>query len=294
MPDDARIVCIGGGHGLSAALSAAKQLTPQVTAVVTAADDGGSSGVLRRWLGIPAPGDLRMAIAALAGDDQAALVQYRFTEGDLAGHPLGNLLIAALADVRGDFVRAVDEAAKIAGVTGAVYPASPEPLTLHATIGGTGVQGQVAIALGPDAVERLWLDPEEPAATPEAVEAIEAADLVVLGPGSLFTSVLAALMVPGIGRAVRNARRVAFVLNIAEQLGETKGMSATAHIDALTRHVRRLRLDAVLVHDGPTGDLRRPVLLDEDAIRVPVVKADLATAGVHDPAKLAATLKTLL
>lgn len=294
MPDAAKIVCIGGGHGLSAALHAAKQLTRDITAVVTAADDGGSSGVLRRWLGIPAPGDLRMAIAALAGEEQAALVQYRFREGDLAGHPLGNLLIAALADVRGDFVRAVDEAARIAGVTGAVHPASPEPVTLHATIGGTPVEGQVAIALGPDAVERLWLDPEAPAATPEAVDAIERADLVVLGPGSLFTSVLAALLVPGIGKAVRNARRVAFVLNIAEQLGETKGLSAAEHIDAMTRHVRRLRLDAVLVHDGPIGDLRRPVRLDEDAIRVPIVKADLATDGVHDPLKLAAMFKTLL
>ncbi|HVL90607.1 MAG TPA: uridine diphosphate-N-acetylglucosamine-binding protein YvcK [Actinomycetota bacterium] len=294
MPDDARIVCIGGGHGLSAALSAAKQLTPDVTAVVTGADDGGSSGVLRRWLGIPAPGDLRMAIAALAGEDQAALMQYRFSEGDLAGHPLGNLLIAALADVRGDFVRAVAEAARIAGVTGAVYPASPDPLTLHATIGGNAVEGQVAIALGPDAVERLWLDPAEPPATPEAVEAIERADLVVLGPGSLFTSILAALIVPGIGRAVRNARRVAFVLNLSEQLGETKGMSAAAHIDAMTGHVRRLRLDVVLVHEGPSGGMRRPVHLDEQSIRVPIVKADLVSDGVHDPLKLAATFKTLL
>ena len=289
-----RIVCIGGGHGLSAALAAAKQLTGDVTAVVTAADDGGSSGVLRRWLGIPAPGDLRMAIAALAGDDQAALVQYRFREGDLAGHPLGNLLIAALADVRGDFVRAVAEAAQIAGVTGAVYPASPEPLTLHATIGGTPVQGQVAIALGPDAVEQLWLDPAEPAATPEAVDAIEAADLVVLGPGSLFTSVLAALLVPGIGRAVRHARRVAFVLNLSQQLGETKGLDAAGHIDALTRHVRRLRVDVALVNDGPSDGLLRPVHLVEETVRVPIVRADLATDGVHDPIKLAATLKTLL
>lgn len=290
----AGIACIGGGHGLSAALMAAKQLTGDVTAIVTAADDGGSSGVLRRWLGIPAPGDLRMAIAALAGDDQAALVQYRFREGDLAGHPLGNLLIAALADVRGDFVRAVDEAAQLAGVTGAVYPASPEPLTLHATIGGTDVQGQVAIALGPEAVERLWLDPAEPQATPEAVDAIETADLVVLGPGSLFTSVLAALLVPGIGRAVRNAGRVAFVLNLSQQLGETKDLDAAGHIEALQRHVRRLRLDVVLAHEGPLEGVMRPVTLDEAALRVPIVKADLASDGLHDPVKLAAVLKTLL
>ncbi len=289
-----RIACIGGGHGLYAALSAARQLTPAVTAVVTAADDGGSSGVLRSWLGIPAPGDLRMAIAALAEPDQAALLQYRFSDGDLAGHPLGNLIIAALADVRGDFVRAVADTAKLAGVLGAVYPASPQPLTLHAMIQGSQVDGQVAIAQGAGAVERLWLDPSDPPATPEAVEAIESADLVVLGPGSLFTSVLAALIVPGIGRAVRNARRVAFALNLSQQMGETAGMSAIAHVDALGAHVRRLRLDAILVHDGPADQIAHPVALDEPALRVPVVKADLASGTVHDPAKLATALKSLL
>ncbi|MGH2829608.1 MAG: gluconeogenesis factor YvcK family protein [Actinomycetota bacterium] len=288
-----RIVCIGGGHGLSAALAAAKQLTDEVTAVVTAADDGGSSGVLRVLLGIPAPGDLRMAIAALANDEQAALLQYRFTAGDLAGHPLGNLMIAALADIEGDFVRAVEETARIAGIAGRVYPASPVPLTLHATVNGARIDGQLAIAQGPGAVERLWLEPEEPPATPQAVEAIGEADLVVLGPGSLFTSVLAALLVPGIRRAVRDARRVAFALNLQHQAGETLGLDAAAHLDAMTRHVARLRIDAVLAHEGPADGILRPVTLDESAIRMPVVRADLATAGVHDPAKFAAVLKTL-
>jgi uncharacterized cofD-like protein len=299
MTSGPRIVCVGGGHGLSAALRAVRQLTDDVTAVVTAADDGGSSGVLRIWLGIPAPGDLRMAVAALAGDDsRAALLQYRFDEGDLAGHPLGNLLIAALADLRGDFVAAVDEVAEIAGVRGRVLPAAPAPVRLRARIGGEEIWGQVAIAQWPGPVERLYLEPPGAPATPDAVEAIAGSTLVVLGPGSLFTSVLAALLVPGIGDAVRAAPRVALVLNMAEQAGETAGLDAAAHVRALLDHLPGLRLDAVLAHDGPAPGVERPVVVDEgalSALRAPLVRADLV-AGVarHDPDKLAAALKGLL
>jgi len=294
-----RIVCIGGGHGLSSALGAARLLTDDVTAIVTVADDGGSSGVLREWLKIPAPGDLRMAIAALAGDPaRAALLQYRFSEGDLAGHPLGNLLIAALADLRGDFVSAVDEVAEIAGVKGRVLPATPDSVRLRARMSGTEIRGQVAIATGPGPVERLFLEPEDPAAAADAVEAIEASTLTVLGPGSLFTSVLAALLVPGIGEAVRGARRVAMVLNVAQQVGETSGLDGAGHIRALMDHVPGLRLDAVLVHEGPLGGVARPVTVDASALaamRAPVVGADLVASGArHDPDKLAAAFKGLL
>ena len=293
-----RIVCIGGGHGLSAALAAVRQLTDDVTAVVTVADDGGSSGVLREWLGIPAPGDLRMAIAALAGDSsRAALLQYRFREGDLAGHPLGNLLIAALADLRDDFVVAVEEVARIGGVQGRVLPATPAPVRLRADIGGREITGQVAIAQGPGPVERLYLDPPDAPATEDAVEAIAASTLTVLGPGSLFTSVLAALIVPGIAAAVQRAPRVALVLNVAQQMGETAGLDAAAHVRSLLEHVPGLRLDAVLVHDGPLR-VAHPVALDEAAmaqLRAPVVRADLVATGArHDPDKLASALKGLL
>src|SRR6267378_3099979 len=131
MPHEPRIACVGGGHGLYAALQAARQLSPNVTAIVTVADDGGSSGALRRELGIPAPGDLRMAIAALAADPQRrGLIQYRFKQGELAGHPLGNLLIAALADLRNDFALAVEEVARLAGVPGHVIPSTTAPVTL--------------------------------------------------------------------------------------------------------------------------------------------------------------------
>lgn len=294
-----RIVCIGGGHGLSAALAAVQQIAEDVTAVVTTADDGGSSGVLREWLGIPAPGDIRMAIASLARDDsRAALLQYRFREGDLAGHPLGNLLIAALADLRGDFVEAVEEVSGIAGVRGRVFPATPVPVTLRALIGGREISGQVAIAQGPGPVERLYLDPAEPPATEAAVEAIEASTLTVLGPGSLFTSVLAAMLVPGIAAALRRAPRVALVLNIAQQIGETAGLDAAAHVRSVLEHVPGIRLDAVLVHDGPAPGVALPVAIDEDALsalRAPLVRTDLVAGGArHDPHKLAAALKGLL
>ncbi len=294
-----RIVCIGGGHGLSAALGAARRLTEDVTAVVTVADDGGSSGVLRDWLGIPAPGDLRMAIAALAGEPaRAALLQYRFSEGALAGHPLGKLIIAALADLRGDFVAAVDEVSEIAGVRGRVLPATAEPVRLRAIMSGLEIRGQVAIATGPGPVERLYLEPADAPAVKDAVEAVEASTLTVLGPGSLFTSVLAALLVPGIGAAIRDAGRVALVLNAAQQLGETAGLDGAGHIRALLDHVPQLRLDAVLVNDGPLPGVARPVAVDDGelaALRAPVIRADLiATGARHDPLKLAAALKGLL
>ena len=294
-----RIVCIGGGHGLSAALTAVRQISEDVTAVVTTADDGGSSGVLREWLGIPAPGDIRMAIASLAADEsRAALLQYRFREGDLAGHPLGNLLIAALADLRRDFVDAVEEVAGIAGVRGRVFPATPATVRLRAQVAGHKISGQVAIAQGPARVERLYLEPADPPATAAAVEAIESSTLTVLGPGSLFTSVLAAILVPGISAAVVRAPRVALVLNIAQQIGETAGMDAAGHVRAVLDHVPGIRLDAVLAHDGPAPGVALPVAVDEEelaSLRAPLVRADLVAGGArHDPHKLAAALKGLL
>ena len=294
-----RIVCVGGGHGLFAALRAARQLTPSVTAVVTVADDGGSSGTLRHQLGIPAPGDLRMAIAALASDpEREAVIQYRFKEGELAGHPLGNLLIAALADLRGDFARAVEEVAELAGVVGRVVPSTTAPVRLRADIGGVRVAGQVAIAQGPGAVDRIWLEPEHAQGHPDAIEALEQAELVVLGPGSLFTSVVAALLPEGIVPAVSRAQRVALVLNLAQQNGETLGLDGAGHVHGLLAHCPGLRLDAVLAHDGSWARIARPVKVDDGsmaALRAPIVRADLRGPGsAHDPDKLASTLKSLL
>lgn len=293
-----RIACVGGGHGLSAALGAARRLTDGVTAVVSVADDGGSSGILRRQLGIPSPGDLRMAVAALAeSEERAGLIQYRFKEGELAGHPLGNLLIAALADLRGDFAQAVSEVAGLAGVRGRVVPVTTAPVTLVARMNGAEVRGQVAIARGPGPVERMWLDPPDAPAHEGAIDALREADLVVIGPGSLFTSVIAALIVPGIAEAASRAGHVAMVLNLVQQVGETIGLDAADHVRDLLAHCPGLRLDALLAHDDP---VERPgaVGVDEgeqSGLRVPVLRADLATEGArHDPDKLATALKHLL
>lgn len=298
-----RIVCVGGGHGLFTALRAARELTNDVTAVVTVADDGGSSGILRAQLGIPAPGDLRMAIAALTPDPQRrALIQYRFKEGELAGHPLGNLLIAALADLRGDFAAAIEEVARVAGTIGTVVPSTAAPVRLRAIIAGEEVSGQVAIARGPAAVEKLWLEPSDARGHDAAIDALERADLVVLGPGSLFTSVIAALLPAGITEAVARARRVAFVMNLAEQAGETLGLDAPEHVHALLAHCPDLRLDAVLVHDASVAGIPRPIQIDDAviaAMRAPVIAADLrddlrADGPRHDPQKLAAVFRDLL
>lgn len=295
-----RIVCIGGGHGLSAALRAARTLTTNVTAIVTAADDGGSSGVLRTHLGIPAPGDLRMAIAALAPDEEREfLIQYRPPDdGTFGGHPIGNTLIAAFAQRHGDFGRAVREVADLVGAVGAVLPASVEPVDLSARIAGRQIDGQVAIARGPAAVEDLWLEPAVPA-NPEALDALLGADLVVLGPGSLFTSVIAALLPKGFAEALPGAERVVFVMNLGEQDGETLGMDAAAHVEALRRHVPGIRLDAVLIHDGSSEGVPRPLLIDEEAlgaVNAPVIYAPLVEGRrpVHQPALLAQALRELL
>jgi len=256
--------------------------------------------VLRKQLGIPAPGDLRMAVAALAGDpERERLIQYRFAEGELAGHPLGNLLIAALADLRGDFAKALEEVCRIAGVAGGVIPSTTEPVHLRARVAGRDVAGQVAIAQGPGPVEQLWLTPDAEGHA-SAIKALEEADLIVLGPGSLFTSIIAALLPHGIGEAAARAGRVAYVLNLQQQNGEALGLDGEGHVRALLAHCPSLRLDAVIAHDGSIEGIARPVVIDEDAMaaaRGPVVRADVRAddgSVAHDPDKLAATLKSLL
>lgn len=255
-----RVVALGGGHGLHATLSALRLLTDDVTAVVTVADDGGSSGRLRRELGLLPPGDLRMALAALASDDAAgsrwrALVQHRFGgTGALAGHAVGNLLLAGLMDTLGDPVAALDEVGALLGVRGRVLPMSCEPLDIEAEVTGLGatgerhlIRGQVAVASTPGRVRRVWLVPEAPTACAEAVDAVREADVVVLGPGSWFTSVLPHLLVPGLRDAVIDspARRVV-VLNLAPEPGETAGFSPEQHLAVLSQHAPGLRVDAVL------------------------------------------------
>lgn len=300
MPPPVRAVAIGGGHGLHRSLTALRQVVDEVTAVVSVADDGGSSGRLRRDLGVVPPGDLRMALAALATDDGLArLLQYRFDRGELAGHSLGNLVLVALQDLAdGDMVAALDRAGTLVGAHGRVLPCTRTPLTLHAEAAGGAVSGQVEIA-GTPRPNRVWLEPAAPAATPEALDAIEAADLLVLGPGSLFTSLIPNLLVPAIAGAVVSASApLAMVANLREQPGETEGMDLPEHLAALREHVPDVAVDVLVAHDGapPAGPGRA---LKADPAALPtvgrVVTADLLDGhDGHDPDKLATALAGLL
>lgn len=299
--DGSRAVAIGGGHGLARSLAALTGVVDHVTAIVTVADDGGSSGRLRRDFDVVAMGDLRMALAALAHDRELAeVVQYRFARGELAGHSLGNLALVALQDLEGgDVVRALERLGRLLAVHGRVLPCTPTPVTLHARTPDGAVTGQVAVATTPR-LEEVWLRPSDPPATPEAVAAIARADLVVLGPGSLYTSLLPNLLVPGIAAAVRAARcPVVLVANLREQPGETEGLGLLTHLDVLARYLADDALDAVIVHGGehPTG-AGAPLVVDRAELhrRVPSVRsADLLDdRNGHDPVALAAVLGGLL
>lgn len=293
-------VAIGGGHGTARTLRALPKVVDRVSAVVTVADDGGSSGRLRRDLGVLPPGDLRMAATALARDPRLTeLVGHRFRRGELAGHSLGNLILVALDELAdGDAVAALDRFTRLLDAPGRVLPCSPEPLTLHARTEHGEVSGQAAIA-ATAGLRRLWITPSSPAATPAALDGIADADLVVLGPGSLYTSLLPNLLVPALADAVATAPgRVALVGNLREQPGETQGLGLADHLDVLRAHVPTLRVDVLVAHDGPPPPGSIGLELDRDRIeaQVPtVVLADLAGAdGAHDPDALAVVLGGVL
>ena len=307
-----RAVALGGGHGLHATLTALRRLTDDVTAVVTVADDGGSSGRLRRELGLLPPGDLRKALAALAGEDEpsqlwATLFQHRFGgTGALAGHAVGNLVLAGLLEQLGDPVAVLDEACRLLGVRGRVLPMCAEPLEIEADVTGLDeddalvrrIRGQVAIATTPGRVQRIRLHgPGGPGARArgceQAVEAVLTADVVLLGPGSWFTSVLPHLLVPELHDALaRTSAKKVVVLNLVPQPGETAGFSPELHLDVLLEHAPDLRVDAVIadVDSVPVPDrLRRAAA----ALGATAYLSPIAAAGAperHDPAALARSL----
>ena len=306
----ARIVALGGGHGLYATLSAARRLTPHVTAVVTVADDGGSSGRLRNELDVVPPGDLRMALAALASDSPhgqlwGTIIQHRFGgSGALAGHPIGNLLLAGLNEVLADPVAALDELGRILGLKGRVLPMCPIALQIEADVGGLEsdprmsrvIRGQVALATTVGKVRRVRLLPSNPPATRQAIDAIMAADLVVLGPGSWFTSVIPHVLVPQLAEALQatQARR-ALVLNLVAEPGETAGFSAERHIHVMAQHAPGFTMHDIIVDAaGVPGEREREQLRRTAAIlNAEVEFADVSRPGtpLHDPARLAAALE---
>jgi uncharacterized cofD-like protein len=243
-----RVVALGGGHGLAVTLTALRLVGVEPTAVVTVADDGGSSGRLRRDLGMLAPGDLRKAMLALADPDAEVreLFAYRFERGDLAGHNLGNLALAALTDLRGGFAEALAEASRWLRVHGQVLPATLVPVRLCGRVDGRQVEGQVAIATATGRVESVWLEPRRPAAVPAAVLAVRNADLVLLGPGSTFTSVVPNLLVPELAAAlVEASERLVYICNLEAQPGETTGFAPEGHLAAILDHCPGLRVAPV-------------------------------------------------
>ena len=237
--EGASVVAIGGGHGPAAALEAIQLHTPNITAVVGVADNGGSSGRLSPQLGIPPPGDLRRALVALTPEHSTwrDMFEYRFGDdaGEMSGHSLGNLILAALTADYGGFEEGVIEAERCLGSLGTVVPAAVEALHIRAIVDGKVVEGQLDIARIRGKITELQLVPEDAVANPRAVAAIKQADQIVLGPGSLFTSTLAAAVVPGMAEAINeSAAQLVYVCNLVTQDGETLDMDGTAHLEALT------------------------------------------------------------
>jgi len=301
------VVAFGGGHGLAASLHALRRVTDALTAVVTVADDGGSSGRIRSELGSLPPGDLRMALAALAADDEwgrvwSQVYQYRFGGGGtLDGHAVGNLVLTALTDITGDPVVALDLAGRLVRGTGRVLPLATSALEIVADVVGLDaddsgraveVRGQVAVATTPGRVVAVRIEPAEPVACAEAVQAVHDCDWAVLGPGSWFTSVIPHLLVPDMAKALAGSpARVCVALNLSPQPGETDGFSPETHLEVLAAHAPELEVAVVLAD-------RSAVVGDEPGLReaaaglgARLVVADVAARDGtprHDPERLAA------
>jgi uncharacterized cofD-like protein len=328
----ARTVALGGGHGLAASLGALRRVTDDLTAIVTVADDGGSSGRLRRDYGVLPPGDLRMALAALCRDDEwgntwSQVVQHRFGAsagspasagasgdglaghaGGLAGHAVGNLLIVALWDLLGDTVAGLDWVGRLLGTGGRVLPMAAVPLDIVAEVVGadparpdevTIVRGQAECATTPGQVRSITILPPDPPAVPEAVRAVLDAEWVVFGPGSWFTSVLPHLLVPDLAAALHmTAAKRLVVLNLAPQPGETDGFSPHKHLEVLAGHAPGLTVDVVLADTKATGtgnlaDLEKAASM----LGARLVMADVAAADGtprHDTKLLAGAYAQIL
>lgn len=308
---DPQVVALGGGHGLAATLSALRRVTPLLTAVVTVADNGGSSGRLRDELHVLPPGDLRMALAALCGDDEwgrtwADVLQHRFdSEGALHDHAVGNLLIVALWQLLDQHVAGLDLVGRLLGAHGRVLPMAAVPLDITAHVAGLSddpgtvqlVRGQVQVATTSGQVLGVALEPPDPPVCPEAAEAIRTADVVVVGPGSWFTSVIPNLLVPGLLAALHetSARRVV-VLNLAPQPGETSGFSAETHLEVLGAHAPKLAIDVVLADPSTVTD-RSSLEESAAALGARLTVADIAVGDGtprHDPLRLAAALEKIV
>jgi len=302
-----RVVALGGGHGLAATLGALRHVCSDLTAVVTVADDGGSSGRLRHELGKLPPGDLRMALSALCDDSEWGLtwrdvLQHRFRSGGpLDGHAVGNLLIIALWELLGDEVDGLAWVGRLLGVRGRVLPMASVPLDIEARVHLDGsdhsrlVRGQSRVAVTSGIIESVRLIPEDPPAHPEAVRAVREAEWVVLGPGSWYTSVIPHLLVPDLARALEETEaRRALALNLSAQPGETEGMSAADHLHTLLEHAPDMRLDVVIADPAAVGDDLDQLLDAAHELGARVLLRQVAAGDGtprHDPLRLAAAYR---
>lgn len=293
-----RAVAIGGGTGLPSVLGCLVDLGFETSAVVTMADDGGSSGKLRKELGMLPPGDIRNCLVALSDDYSGflgPLFQYRFPGGDgLTGHAVGNLIIAALADITGSFPAAIEACERYLHARGHVYPSTIVDVELHGVDrAGAQLSGQALLAVSPHPLECVHLEPEWPAAYPPALDAIREADVIVIGPGSLYTSLIPNLLVADVAEAIRDshAQRI-YVCNVANMRGETGGLDAADHVSALTEHGLAGAIDLVLLHEPCTAerlvcdDARgvEPVRSDERVrARIEALGARIVAADLADP-----------
>jgi uncharacterized cofD-like protein len=295
------VVALGGGHGLAAALCAVREYAGSITAVVSVADDGGSSGRLRRDLDVVPPGDLRKCLVALSAPDNvwSEAFEHRFGGSELGGHALGNLVLVGLTESLGDVGRALDEAGRVLGATGRVRPATMDRVVLKAQIDAAGpggssasVEGQVAVMEHRGRIRRVTIVPADARAHPEAIAAIAAADQVVLAPGSLFTSLLPVLVVPELRDAIAaTSAQVVQVSNLEPQMPETEGLDAVDHLRAVLEH--GARVDVLLAPSDGTLPAEESAV---EALGVRPVCAPLAVPNGHrhDPARLAKALADLL
>ncbi len=280
-----RIVAFGGGSGLSNLLRGLREHTSNITAVVTVSDDGGSSGRLRQAFDMPAPGDLTDCLAALSDDELqvSRLLQYRFGRGkELEGHTFGNLLITTLMEVEGDFSRAIRALNSLLNLSGAVYPGTKGPLTLEVVkANGEVIRGESNTRGRPGSVKTVRIEPEDPGALPEVLAAVASADLIVLGPGSLFTSTIPPVLVPDTRAAIRaSAASLVYVVNIMTEMGETDDFDAYDHVAALERHLGR-RPDLVVVNSAPLDEARLSAYRQEHAVVVDAALPRFQGAGIE-------------
>jgi len=298
-----RIVAIGGGTGLSSLLRGLKTYTSNLSAIVTVADDGGSSGRLRDEYRILPPGDFRQCLVALADAEplMKQLFDHRFKEGSLDGHSFGNLFIMAMADVTGNFEHALRESGKVLAVKGTILPSTLQDVTLVASMNGRSVEGESKIPKQNEPISHVFLKPDGAQANPEAVQAILNAELVVIGPGSLYTSILPNLLVEGMVEAIKASPALkVLVCNLASQKGETDGYDVDDYLRVIREHVGSNLFDFVLVNSNhshtPTGGQAQVIFKSEDAATHPEVRfiaADVVNVRLpshHDPDKLARTI----